>query len=237
MNPSDNNPKPKSFVIKDWAEDDRPREKLMAKGREALSNAELLAILIGSGSATQSAVDLCKDILTKANNNLNMLAKYNLSDLMQFKGIGEAKAISIMAALELGRRRQLATALEKVQIKSSHTVYEILQPKLADLPHEEFWMISLNRANKVIDYFRISVGGISGTVADVRLILKTAIEKLASGIIVAHNHPSGNLQPSQADKDLTNRLKEACKLVEIQLFDHLIITESSYFSFADEGLL
>ncbi len=223
--------------IKSWAEEDRPREKLLLKGKGVLSDAELLAILIGSGSREVTAVDLCKQILKHVDNNLNELSKQTVSDLMQFKGIGEAKAIGIVAALELGRRRQAATAKKRAQIKHSKDAYQLFLPALGDLPHEEFWMLLLNRSNKVIGNERISIGGVAGTVADVKIIFKRAIGQLASSIIVAHNHPSGNLSPSQADIQLTKKMVEAGKLLEVSVLDHLIITENAYYSFADEGML
>ena len=226
-----------SRTILSWAEEDRPREKLMLKGKAALSDAELIAIIIGSGTVDLSAVDVGKIILQKANNNLNELAKLSLKDLMKVKGIGEAKAITIAAALELGRRRKDAEVMRRPKITSSRDAYEQIKPYLLDLPHEEFWLLLLNRANEVIKPVQISQGGVSGTVADPKLIFKQAIDHLASAIILIHNHPSGNLTPSQADKDLTKRLKEAGKLLDTPVLDHLIFTDSSYLSFADEGLL
>ncbi len=222
--------------ILSWAEEDRPREKLLLKGKAALSDAELVAILIGSGTRDLSAVDLAKIILQKANNNLNELAKLSVKDLMKIKGIGEAKAISIVSALELGRRRKESEVISKPKITCSKDAYEQIKPYLLDLPHEEFWILLLDRANKVIRPLQISQGGVSGTVADTKLIFKQAIEHLASAIILVHNHPSGNLTPSQADKDLTKKLKESGILLEIPVLDHLIFTNESYFSFADEGL-
>ncbi|OWY24588.1 JAB domain-containing protein [Sphingobacteriales bacterium UPWRP_1] len=228
----------KKMGIKTWAEEDRPREKLLLKGRQALTDAELLAILIGSGNNKESAVDLCKRILKEAaTNDLNELAKLDLHDLMKFKGIGEAKAISIIAALELGRRRRAAEAGVKPQITGSRDVFELLQPRIGDLPHEEFWVLYLNRANRVTHQESISAGGVTGTVADIKIIFKKALNQLASGIIIAHNHPSGNLKPSQADIDLTRKVREGGKTLEISVLDHLIITTTGYFSFADEGLL
>jgi DNA repair protein RadC len=227
----------KPASIKSWAEDDRPREKLMNKGHSALSDAELLAILLGSGSRNESAVDLAKRILAKAENNLSQLGKMTLADLKAFKGVGEAKAITIMAAMELGRRRKQADRLEREKISGSKDVFEIMEPQLADLPHEEFWIILLNRSNKIIRKECISRGGITGTVADLRLIFKPAIESLATGIIVCHNHPSGNLKPSDADVSLTRKIRDAGALLDIHLLDHLIIVEKAYYSFADEGRL
>lgn len=226
-----------SFTIKNWAQDDRPREKLLQKGRISLSDAELLAILIGSGSRNESAVDLCKKILAKTGNSLNELGKLSLRQLIEFKGIGEAKALTIIAALELGRRRRSEEALEKKKITSSTSVFELMLPVIGDLPHEEFWIIYLNNYNKVIDRFQLSKGGITGTLVDVRLALKKALELGATSIILVHNHPSGNLNPSTSDKQLTQKLKIAGESLDIKVLDHVIVTEKSYFSFADEGLL
>lgn len=223
--------------ILSWAEEDRPREKLLLKGKAALSDAELIAILIGSGTRELSAVDLSKVILQKAVNNLNELAKLSIKDLMKVKGIGEAKAISIIAALELGRRRKESEVVRRPRIASSRDAYEQIQPYLLDLPHEEFWLLLLNRANEVIKPVQVSQGGVSGTVADPKIIFKFAIENLSSAIILVHNHPSGNLKPSEADKELTRRLFNAGKLLEIPVLDHLIFTDGGYLSFADEGML
>lgn len=227
----------KNLTIKDWALEDRPREKLLSKGLSSLTDAELIAILIGSGNKNESAVELAKKILKAVKNNLNELGKLTVEDLMASKGIGEAKAITIIAALELGRRRKRADIMEKKKISGSKDVFEFFQPVLADLPYEEFWILLLNRSNKIIEKFKISQGGISGTVIDVRMILKNAIEKLASSIILCHNHPSGNLQPSEADKKITAKLKDAANIMDMQVLDHLIITDSSFYSFADEGIL
>lgn len=222
--------------IKDWAVEDRPREKLIAKGLQSLSDAELIAILIGSGNREETAVELSKQILKSADNNLNTLGKLNLNDLQKFKGIGEAKAISIVAALELGRRRKLSEIIEKKVIRSSKDIFEYFHPTLADLPHEEFWVVFLNQSNKIISKYKVSQGGIAGTVIDVRLIMKAAIEKLASGIILCHNHPSGNLNPSKSDIDITKKLRNAGEIMEIKVLDHIIVTDKSHFSFADEGI-
>lgn len=227
----------KNLTIKDWALEDRPREKLLSKGLSSLTDAELIAILIGSGIKNESAVELAKKILKAVKNNLNELGKLTVEDLMASKGIGEARAITIIAALELGRRRKRADIMEKKKISGSKDVFEFFQPVLADLPYEEFWILLLNRSNKIIKKFKISQGGISGTVIDVRMILKNAIEKLASSIILCHNHPSGNLQPSEADKKITTKLKDAAMIMDMQVLDHLIITDSSFYSFADEGIL
>lgn len=226
-----------SFSIKNWSEDDRPREKLLHKGKDALSDAELVAILIGSGSREESAVELCKRILSSTGNNLNALGKLSIGQLMAFKGIGEAKAISIVAALELGRRRRAEEALFQKKIESSHSVFDLMQPIIGELPHEEFWIVYLNNSNKVIYKKQLSKGGITGTLVDVRLVMKTAIEVGATGLILAHNHPSGTLKPSEADKQITKKLKNAAESLDIKVLDHLIITEKAYFSFADEGLI
>lgn len=229
--------KKSSFSIKDWSQDDQPREKLRDKGKSVLSDAELVAILISSGSREESAVKLCKRILASVDNNLSELGKLSIKQLMEFKGIGEAKAISVIAALELGRRRRAGEALEKNKISSSSSVYELLQPIIGELPHEEFWILYLNNSNKVIQKNQLSKGGITGTLVDVRLALKLALEVGATGIILAHNHPSGTLKPSEADKQLTLKLSTAAKSLDIKVLDHLIITEKAYFSFADENLL
>ncbi|MFD0834195.1 DNA repair protein RadC [Mariniflexile aquimaris] len=226
-----------SFSIKNWSQDDQPREKLLHKGKAALSDAELVAILIGSGNKTESAVELSKRILASVDNNLSELGKLSIKQLMEFKGIGEAKAISIAAALELGRRRRGEEALEKKKITSSKSVFELMQPIIGELQHEEFWIIYLNNSNKVILKNQLSKGGITGTLVDVRLVLKNALEVGATGLILAHNHPSGTLKPSEADKQITNKLKIASESLDIKVLDHLIITENAYFSFADDGIL
>ncbi|WP_339632606.1 RadC family protein [Bizionia echini] len=226
-----------SFSIKNWSQDDQPREKLRDKGRSALSDAELVAIIIGSGSRNESALDLCKRILASVDNNLNQLGKLSIKQLMDFKGIGEAKAISIAAAMELGRRRRGEDALECKNITSSASVFELMQPIIGELPHEEFWIIYLNNANKVIQKQQLSKGGITGTLVDVRLVLKNALEFGAVGLILAHNHPSGTLKPSEADKHITQKLKKAGESLDIKVLDHLIVTEKAYFSFADDNLL
>ena len=227
----------KHLTIKSWAEDDRPREKLISKGRQALSDSELLAILLASGSREETAVQLAQRILKENKNSINELAKLQLNDLKKFKGVGEAKAVTIAAALEIGRRRTDESGEEKIKISASKHAYSILKSKLSDLPHEEFWVLFMSRSNSVIKTECISKGGISGTVVDIRLILKPAIECLASSIILAHNHPSGNLKASQEDINLTKKTKEAAKLMDISLQDHLIIGDQAYLSFADEGML
>jgi len=216
--------KPQSFSIKNWSQDDRPREKLLYKGKSALSDAELVAILIGSGNRDESAVDLCKRILASVDNNLNELGKLSIKQI-------------IAAALELGRRRRGEEALDKKKITSSKSVFELMQPIIGELQHEEFWIIYLNNSNKVIQKNQLSKGGITGTLVDVRLVLKNALEVGATGLILAHNHPSGTLNPSAADKQLTQKLKTAAESLDIKVLDHLIVTEKAYFSFADEILL
>jgi DNA repair protein RadC len=223
--------------IPQWAEDDRPREKLLLKGRSSLSDAELLAILIGTGTKSFSAVDLAKQILQKVEHDINNLARLSVNDLTKIKGIGKAKAISIVSALELGRRRKETNHIPKPRITCSTDVVGVIKPDLLDLNHEEFWIIVLNRANYVLKKIQISRGGISGTVADPKLIFKSAIEQNGSSIILIHNHPSGNLNPSQADINLTKNLKEAGKFMEIPVLDHIIVSDNYYFSFADEGLI
>ena len=229
--------KPASFSIKNWSQDDQPREKLRDKGKASLSDAELIAILIGSGNREESAVALCKRIFASVDNNLNALGKLSITQLIEFKGIGEAKAITITAALELGKRRRLEEALQLDKITSSRSVFDVMQPILGDLPHEEFWILYLNNSNKVIHKNQLSKGGITGTLVDVRLVLKNALEVGAVALILAHNHPSGTLKPSQADKDITKKLKRAAESLDISVLDHLIITENSYYSFADESIL
>lgn len=223
--------------ILSWAEEDRPREKLLLKGKAALSDAELIGILIGSGTRSMSAVDLSKLILKEVGNNLNELAKCSVSDLQKFKGIGEAKAITIVSALELGRRRKESQYMEKPTITCSKDAYEVIKPELLDLAYEVFWVLLLNRANQVIKKCQISSGGISGTVADPKIIFKVALESMCSGIILVHNHPSGNLKPSNADINLTKKVKEAGSLLEIPVLDHIIFTDKGYLSFADEGMM
>lgn len=225
------------FSIKAWKEDDRPREKLLLKGRQALSDAELLAILIGSGNREESAVGLCQRVLATVSQNLITLGKMGVEELCEFKGIGEAKALSIIAALELGRRRRGSEALEQERITSSLSVFELMQPRLGDLPHEEFWIIYLNNANKVLRTVQLSKGGITGTVVDIRIAFKMALQLGAVAVILVHNHPSGTLKPSQPDIQLTKKLKTAGEHLDIKVLDHLIVTEKAYFSFADEQLL
>lgn len=226
-----------SISIKNWSEDDQPREKLMLKGKSVLSDAELIAILIGSGSKNESAVELSKKILASVGNNLNELGKLNLSQLCNFKGIGEAKAVTIIAAMELARRRRSEEVIELTKITSSKIIFEIMQPIIGELPHEEFWVLYLNNANKVIAKNQLSKGGMTGTVVDVRIIFKSALESGAVAIVLCHNHPSGNLKPSEADKEITKKVKIAGKSLDINVLDHLIVTQNGYYSFADEGIL
>lgn len=223
--------------IKTWAVEDRPREKMINRGISSLTDAELIAILISSGNSNESAVELSRRIMESSHHNLHELGKLNCDELKRFRGIGPAKAITLLAAMELGRRRNQSEALEKDQIKGSRDAANYLRPVIGDLSYEEFWVIFLNRHNKVIEKQKLSQGGMTGTVIDVRLVLKLALEKHATSLIFCHNHPSGNLEPSDADKKITRQLKEAGALMEIPVVDHLIVTQSGFFSFADEGLL
>lgn len=225
------------LTIKSWALDDRPREKLLAKGKSVLSDAELIAILIGSGNREESAVALSKRILQSVNNNLNQLAKLSVEELMNFKGIGEAKAISIITALEFGKRRQYEERVIHPKINSSRDAYKIMHSLISDLQHEEFWVLYLNNSNKVISKHQTSKGGLTATLVDVRLLFKRALELSAVAVVVCHNHPSGKLKPSAADIHLTQKIKKAGQTLDINLLDHLILTEKTYFSFADEGIL
>ena len=227
----------KSLTIKEWNEEDRPREKLILKGVNSLSDAEIIAILIGSGNRNETAVELSKKILNHFSNNLNQLAKASISDLQQFNGIGEAKAISIITALEMGKRRRLAAALSIPKISCSKDAFEIFQPIIGDISHEEFWILHLNNNNKVLEKQMISKGGLTGTLVDLRIIFKKSLELLSTGMILGHNHPSGKLKPSAADKQITNKIKDASTTLDIKVLDHLIVTQKAYFSFADEGIL
>jgi DNA repair protein RadC len=229
--------KPTSLSIKFWSDGDKPREKLVQKGRSILSDAELIAILIGSGSRNESAVQLSKRILASVNNNLNELGKLSIKQLVQFKGIGEAKAVTIAAALEMGRRRRGEDAQKITKITSSKSVFELLQPLMGELQHEEFWIVYLNNSNKVLHKAQLSKGGITGTLVDVRLVMKQALEFGAVGLILAHNHPSGTLKPSAADTQITQKLKRSAEVLDIKVLDHLIITQKDYYSFADQGIL
>ena len=233
----ENTPK-KKLTITQLAADDRPREKMMKHGARALSNAELLGILIGSGNTDETAVVLCQRILNSADNSLNRLGKYDIKKLTStFKGIGEAKAVTIIAAMELGRRRQEEESPERPVMQSSAEAYKYMRQKLIDLPHEEFWALLLNRAGRLIDTVIISRGGTSSTVVDVKIILKAALQNLASSIILCHNHPSGNCRPSREDEAMTHKIKNAASLLDIQVVDHIIVCENRYFSFADHDLL
>ena len=227
----------KTFSIRQWNEDDRPREKLMLKGKIALSDAELIAILIGSGNREETAVDLAKRILNSVDNNLNQLAKLNVENLCEFKGIGEAKAISIITALEIGKRRRLEQALINPKITSSKSVFNVMQPIIAELDHEEFWVLFLNNSNIIINKQQVSKGGITSTLVDVRVVLKKAIELSAVGIVLCHNHPSGKRDPSDSDKKLTKKFVAASNLLDIQVLDHIIVTQDTYYSFADNSLM
>ncbi len=220
--------------ITEWAEEDRPREKMMLHGIRSLSNAELIAILIGSGNVDETAVELSQRILNSVDNSLNRLGKYGVDELKRFKGIGEAKAITIMAALEIGRRRRDEELPKRPAITSSSDVYNLLRGQMIDLPHEEFWILLLNRANRVIDTLRVSQGGTSATVVDVKLVMRSALQQLASGIILCHNHPSNNLRPSKADDAITEKIQSAARLFEIAVLDHIILCEEGYYSYADE---
>ena len=226
-----------SFSIKQWDEIDRPRERMLLHGRSDLSDSELLAIILGSGSRYESAVSLSKRILFRVDHDLIELGKLSINDLMQFKGVGKAKAISIAAALELGKRRKENSKVNRKKINSSQSLFELMQPRIGDLPHEEFWVIYVNNSNKVLQSKQISKGGITGTLVDVRLVLKTALEIGAVAILMVHNHPSGSLKPSELDKKLTKKIKQAGESMDIRVLDHIIITEKTYFSFADEQLL
>lgn len=226
-----------NLPISQWAEDDKPREKLMLKGKIALSDAELIAILIGSGSRNESAVELSKRILASSNNNLSALGKFSIEQLMQFKGIGEAKAITIVAAMELGRRRRSEEAKVLTKVNSSKVVFDLMQPLIGELLHEEFWVLCLNNSNKITHKFQLSKGGMTATVVDMRLMFKTLLEQNATALILVHNHPSGAVKPSEADIKITERIKVAAKQLEFSLLDHLIVSEHTYFSFADEGII
>lgn len=226
-----------SFSIKNWADDDKPREKLLQKGSYALSDAELVAILIRSGSQDESAVELGKRILAMADNNLNSLGKFSINQLMRFKGVGEAKAITIVAALEIGRRRRKNGPQKLEVVSNSKTAYEILFPLIGELPHEEFWILYLNNSNRVIHKAQLSKGGITGTLVDARLVFKPALEMGAVGMILAHNHPSGTLKPSVPDKQITAKLQLGAEALDINILDHIIVAQDRYFSFSDQGIL
>ncbi len=221
--------------IKSWAEEDRPREKLLLKGKSALTDAELIAILIRLGSREESALGLAQRILRHFDNDLHLLGRCDIAELTTFKGMGEAKALAIAAAIELGRRRQLADIKNRPKVTSSNEAYQLVAPLLIDLPHEEFWILLLDRSNRVIARERVSSGGVAGTFVDAKIIFKKALQLLASSIILCHNHPSGNLRPSQADLDLTKKIKKGGQNIDIRVLDHLIVTERGYYSLADEG--
>lgn len=227
----------KRLTIRDWAEDDRPREKLLNKGAAALSDAELFAILIGSGNKNESAVELCKRILGDNHNNLNELARLSIVDLAKYKGIGEAKAISIVAALEIGKRRKTNEVLERTKITQSSDLFELFEPALLDLNHEEFWVAFMNGANKVLDTKRLTQGGMRQTVVDVPMLLRMGLERSAHAVAVAHNHPSGENYPSREDLQITQKIKTGCDAIGVRLLDHIIIAGGRYYSFADEGKL
>ena len=227
----------KPVSIKYWAEGDRPREKLLDKGKISLSDGELIAILIGSGSKNESAVELSKRILAASENKLNELGKLSVKQLTKFKGIGEAKAVTIVAALELGRRRRGEEAVERKQITSAEDAFEVMQPIIGDLNHEEFWIIYLNNSHKILQKLQLSKGGMTGTLVDVRLAFKNALEVGATAVILVHDHPSGSLNPSQADKALTKKLIAGGESLDIKVLDHLIITQNSFVSFANKGIL
>ena len=223
--------------IKEWSVNDRPREKFISKGKDALSDSELLAILIRSGTRNRSALAVSQEILQLSENNLSALAKMDLQDLMMVKGIGSTKAITIMTALELGRRRRLSEAVNRVKISTSNDAYDLIAPLLEDLTTEQFWVLYLNNANKVLCKEQISAGGMTATIVDVRLILKRALELNSTALVLCHNHPSGTLEPSKADVDVTNKMKKAASYMDIQVLDHLIVSDIAYFSFADQGRL
>jgi len=226
-----------SLSITAWAEEDRPREKMLLKGRHSLSDAELLAIMLGSGSIGESAVGLAQRILGSVENNLHELGKRSIIDLQRFKGVGEAKAITIAAALELGRRRQISDLRDRPRVSSSRDAFDAIASMLTDLYHEEFWLLLLNKANEIVAREKLSTGGMAGTVADVKMAFKIALDAKASAIIAVHNHPSGNLKPSEADIILTKKLKDAGRILDLPLLDHLIVSERGYYSFADEGAI
>ena len=228
----------KRLTIREWSEDDRPREKMLRKGTSSLSDAELLAILIGSGNRDESAVELARRIMRECDDNINELARLTIADLCKkFKGIGEAKAITIRAALELGKRRKTSDFLDRKQILSSRDLFEVFEPLLIDLVHEEFWIVFMNGANKVLSTHKLTQGGIQQTIVDVPLLLKMSLERLAQSIAVAHNHPSGQNKPSSEDENITRRIKQGCDAIGIRLLDHIIVARGKYYSFADDGKL
>jgi len=226
-----------SFSIKNWADDDKPREKLVQKGSYALSDAELIAILIQSGSRDESAVELAKRILAMADNNLNTLGKFSINQMMRFKGVGEAKAVCIAAAMEIGRRRREMGPQKREEVSSSKAAFGVLFPLIGELPHEEFWILYLNNSNKILHKAQLSKGGITGTLVDARLVFKPALEMGAVGMILAHNHPSGNLKPSLQDKQMTAKLKKGAEALDIKILDHIIVAQDRYYSFSDHGII
>jgi DNA repair protein RadC len=230
-------PSARKATIKTWAEENRPREKMLTYGNEVLSDADLIAILIGSGTVDVNAVELAEQILLSVNGNLSELGRRSVKDLMKFKGIGEAKAITIAAALEFGRRRQFSDVMKHEDIRGADDIFALMLPMMIDLPHEEFWVLLLNQASHVIGKHRISTGGVTGVLVDAKMIFRPAIEALACSLVLVHNHPSGQLKPSQQDIDLTNRLRHAGKTLDIRIVDHVIIARSGYYSFSDAGLL
>jgi DNA repair protein RadC len=225
----------KKATIKTWAEENRPREKMLMYGNEVLSDADLIALLIGSGTVDMNAVELAEQILLSVNGNLSELGRRSVKDLMKFKGIGEAKAITIAAALEFGRRRQFSDVMKHEEIRGADDIFALMLPLMIDLPHEEFWILLLNQASHVIGKHRISSGGVTGVTVDAKMIFRPAIEALACSLVLVHNHPSGQLKPSQKDIELTHRLKQAGKTLDIRIVDHLIVARSGYYSFSDEG--
>jgi len=225
------------LTLKEWNDEDKPREKLLSKGKFSLSTSELLAILLRTGRVSLTAVDLAKQLMQSADSSLNNMARFGVSDFKKFKGIGEAKALTLIAALELGRRRKEEDSGDRKQVAQAKHAYEVIRPHLMDLPHEEFWVLLLNRSHHLLKVCRISTGGISGTIADPKLVFKAALDAQASALILVHNHPSGNLRPSRQDIQLTKKMKQAGQFLELPILDHLIYTNDGYYSFADEGML
>lgn len=226
-----------AFPLRYWAEEDRPREKFLSKGKTALTDAELLALVIGSGNRNETAVALCQRMLQQSGNSLNTLSRLSVAQLMQFKGIGQVKAITIAAVLEIARRKRAEESRPHHKVSSSRSIFELMQPELGDLPHEEFWIIYLNNANRVLRKVQLSKGGLTGTVVDIRIVFKTALELSSTQLILCHNHPSGSLKPSDADRQITRKLKTAGEQLDIKVLDHVIVTDSGWFSFADDGLM
>lgn len=227
----------RKMTIKEWSEEDRPREKLFLKGPSALSDTELIAILFRTGTSNNSAIDLARYLLTKVDNNLEKLSKLSIKELTKIKGVGTTKAVTLIAALELGKRINAFSVKEENKINCSYDVYKYFQPILSGLSHEEFWIIALNNSNVIVDKFKVSQGGLSKTIIDVRIILKKVIESLATSIILCHNHPSGNVEPSDADIQITNKIVDSSNILDIKVLDHIIFSDKKYFSFADQGLI